>query len=1077
MIKRILIGFAALFLLLIGAVLILPGLVPTDSYRTKLEADLSRALARDVNITGDIKISTLPVLKIETGSVSLANPEGFPQGKFVDVQAMSAKVKLWPLLRKRVEISGVTLKSPAIRLEKLTDGRANWMAKEVETPAETGPFKRDGRFTEYDPALALFSIEDGTVEYIDASTDQNIIVKNINLDLRAPGLSKPLRLNGDVSYDGLSTSIDARIDSPADFLNGLETGLSADVKTAEGELAFTGRFLESADLTVAGKFNVSSDKLVALTERLPLPDDLNLPSLSSISVVGDVLHGPMSTKFPTLELGAKGSGLDASYSGSLDLTDDGVKTTGTFAAKLDDLAIIKPYLEEPIEALDLISSIDTKGDISYAPDAIRFPALDFTAKGSGIDASFNGRVDLTEGAKSSGAFSAKLDDMTIIEPFLEEPVQALDVVNAVDAQGNVEWTGKRFTLTDIKTAVTGTDLTANFNGNATFNETLSLNGAFDGATPDVAALVEKAGLDQPDAAAMKRLSAKGQLDFADGMATVSNLSADASDGFLNGNFNGNVTYGETLGLNGQFSGEISDLGALDAALPREIPYSDVAKRIKISSKIQSEASRYSFSDLSAELLEGLLNGDFEGRLAIGEASDISGMLTVSADSMRRIAVSQNITLPASTDVGPIFEAFALSGKVSGMPERMTFTDGKINLDNLSGRGDFTLEMKEPKPELTGALALSPLDLRPYMAAWSEQNPTGTIQPWSDDPITISGLESMDAKVDITSPSIIMDRIKLSDADGTVNLRNGTLTADLERMKLYGGNAAGKFALSSRNGVPAVAIDATIKSVTAKNFFAASGGFDKITGTSDLTMSFTGSGQSQAEIMKSLSGDGIFKIVKGQLLGLDADSLLTGVEQAITSRALPSQGLGLGGTTDFNDIDSRFSLSNGRATLSGFSLKSGGFSMDADGSIDIGQQTIDIGIRPKLAGTSELANFGVPLRFTGGFGKAKAGLDSDFLGEIAKAKARDKASSLVQDRLGDSPVGNILSGVLGGNRSSTPDEVAQPETESTTEGGTEPATPPAGNTPPEEKEPETLEDVGEDLLKGLFGKKKKKENAE
>jgi len=322
---------------------------------------------------------------------------------------------------------------------------------------------------------------------------------------------------------------------------------------------------------------------------------------------------------------------------------------------------------------------------------------------------------------------------------------------------------------------------------------------------------------------------------------------------------------------------------------------------------------------------------------------------------------------------------------------------------------------------------------------------------------------MEARVDITTPSIVMDRIKLGDTQGQVNLEDGTLRADLNKTKLYGGDAAGKFSLTSKNGVPSITIDATIKSVTAQNFFAASGGFDKVTGTSDLTLSFTGNGQSQSAIMKSLTGDGIFKVIKGQLLGLDADSLLTGVEQAISSRALPSNSLGLGGTTDFNDIDSKFSLTNGRATLSGFQLKSGGFSMDADGSIDIGQQTIDIGIRPKLTGTSDLANFGVPLRFTGGFGQAKAKLDTNFLGDIAKAKARDKASSLVQDRLGDSPVGSILSGVIGSGRSAT-----TPPAPTTSETETAPTVEPEETVAPEteQPEPETLEDVSRGTLKTI-----------
>ena len=114
MIKRLLIAFFSLIIvavLFLGAILIVPGLVPTDTYRDKMESELSQTLSRDVEITGDIKISTFPVVKIVTGPVSLANPEGFSDNNFVDVQGMSAKVKLWPLLSKQVEISGVTFES------------------------------------------------------------------------------------------------------------------------------------------------------------------------------------------------------------------------------------------------------------------------------------------------------------------------------------------------------------------------------------------------------------------------------------------------------------------------------------------------------------------------------------------------------------------------------------------------------------------------------------------------------------------------------------------------------------------------------------------------------------------------------------------------------------------------------------------------------------------------------------------------------------------------------------------------------------------------------------------------------
>ena len=117
MFKRILLGLALILIILVGAILVLPGLVPTDTYREKLEAELSRSLARDVNITGEIKVSTFPTISVQTDGLSLANPEGFSSSTFMKVDGMSAKIRLLPLLSKQVEISGVEFDSPDITLE------------------------------------------------------------------------------------------------------------------------------------------------------------------------------------------------------------------------------------------------------------------------------------------------------------------------------------------------------------------------------------------------------------------------------------------------------------------------------------------------------------------------------------------------------------------------------------------------------------------------------------------------------------------------------------------------------------------------------------------------------------------------------------------------------------------------------------------------------------------------------------------------------------------------------------------------------------------------------------------------
>ena len=64
--KRLSIGIIALLIivaLFIGAIFVIPGLVPTDTYRDKMESELSQTLGREVKITGDIKISTFPAVE------------------------------------------------------------------------------------------------------------------------------------------------------------------------------------------------------------------------------------------------------------------------------------------------------------------------------------------------------------------------------------------------------------------------------------------------------------------------------------------------------------------------------------------------------------------------------------------------------------------------------------------------------------------------------------------------------------------------------------------------------------------------------------------------------------------------------------------------------------------------------------------------------------------------------------------------------------------------------------------------------------------------------------------------------
>jgi len=381
-------------------------------------------MGRKVKITGDIKITTFPVVEIQTGPVSLANPEGFSDNNFVDVQAMSAKVKLWPLLSKQVEISGVTFDSPNIRLEKRADGAMNWELSDTTDASldtkETGPYKRDGRFTEYDPALDLLQISNGNFIYVDAVEGREIKAEKINLDLRAPSLDKPVSIKGDLIVDGLATSLDASLKSPLDFMSGIATNFDAKIETSEGKVDASGTFKQSQEIEFDASFDTNINDPMSLVKRLPLPETLKIPDLTALNASGDITYGPNTTRLPKVDFAAEGPGMSVKYTGAVDAS-DGVKASGDFEARIDDMSLADPYLKEPIEALELVQSVNAKGKMDWNGTRLNLPAFNGSVTGNQLSASFNGSGSYEETLALNGDLEAHSDDISVLTPYLNEP--------------------------------------------------------------------------------------------------------------------------------------------------------------------------------------------------------------------------------------------------------------------------------------------------------------------------------------------------------------------------------------------------------------------------------------------------------------------------------------------------------------------------------------------------------------------------------------------------------------------------------------------------------------------------------
>lgn len=246
-----------LIVLIIGAALIVPQVIPASVYRDRVVIAASEALHRDVAIDGELHLSLLPRIEIRASQVSIANAEGFGDTPFAQMGEMRVAVKLVPLLSRRIEIAEFVLVDPAIQLQQ-RGARNNWtLAEAGETPAAapaSGGFRHPGAL----PLEASFGdvrIENGALSYSDGSQTRNIT--GLDLAVSLPSLDGPIELDGALNADGEALRFTMRLASLRGFFEGRETGVVLDLGGNLITAHFDGNFLESDDIAFEGAFNTT----------------------------------------------------------------------------------------------------------------------------------------------------------------------------------------------------------------------------------------------------------------------------------------------------------------------------------------------------------------------------------------------------------------------------------------------------------------------------------------------------------------------------------------------------------------------------------------------------------------------------------------------------------------------------------------------------------------------------------------------------------------------------------------------------------------------------------------------------
>lgn len=267
--RKILIIVGGVLVLLLGALLIIPNLIPQEVYRAKIEEEASKALGRKVTVTGNIAVSIFPRLEARAGASTIANPEGFGEKPFAAMKELRAAVALWPLLFQNVEIEEFVLVEPTIGLVSLEDGKNNWTfdigggQQSDQQPKQSGSMGA---------ALRDVRIEKGAVSYDDRKTKTVHSLRDFDLSADMQALDKPLSFNASGLADDLAFKLESRLENPQAMLDGVTSPVSIKMETDLIKTSLDGTLALGAKPTFDFKFNGEIPSAVKLADAFQIKD-------------------------------------------------------------------------------------------------------------------------------------------------------------------------------------------------------------------------------------------------------------------------------------------------------------------------------------------------------------------------------------------------------------------------------------------------------------------------------------------------------------------------------------------------------------------------------------------------------------------------------------------------------------------------------------------------------------------------------------------------------------------------------------------------------------------------------------
>ena len=907
-------GAAAL--LIVAAVILVRTFDPNE-YKDEITAYVQERTGRTLAIAEDIELSLFPWFAIETGGVALGDDPAFGERGFVTVDELSARVRVWPLLRRRVEIGRVVLDGIDVNLGVDESGRGNWAGLlEATAPDDPALPAADAPGRPRIEQLAVEGVElrNARVLWHDASGEVRYILRDVHFATGPIADTEPVGLELVFSLLDVASQASAEIrleasaaPVPVPAINDIEATfrivdagdreraagtLSARSITAEGGLLRSGPAALTARLTETPVGSTAFDIAATLAALELDSSSERLVVDGLVTRIGDAearwtLIGEQLRSAPT-------------FGGSVDAT------AASITGLLTTLGIALP---------DGFDDANGGGNGAGNSDAI-------TAGDIG-------------GLAANARFAVGLDPLTV----------------GVDA----------FAIEALGTEATGS---AGLTAAGDLTARLELP-AIDPAGPLIALL--RAGLPpgtDPGSLGPASLSASLALPAARDRLEIEDLAIAIEAARLTGRVSVVDPAAPT-----RIEGELEAVGLDNATLaalfgawlPSELLEADVGRFRLAAEYDYAPASRTAVLD-AVELEAYGLSGN--GQLTIAAGNDsvaLSGQARLARFSPRALLTRFELPVPASADPTVLGAAeVAASFETTGSTGR--FRDIVVELDDSRITGELSVE-NFADPAYRFVLRADEIDVDRYLppraapgppdepgessaaAADDGQRRLGDIA-LAEGPLTatvVNGTASVGA--------LVIGGMRFEQLSTELALGGGRASIDPVRTQLYGGTFAGGVTVDATGDTSSVRLIGTASELAMRPLLTAMLGGAQMSGTGSFDLDLTGRGNTIGEAMQTAAGTLGFSFVNGEINGINIGRTLCAAVNS--ARQLPAPAAAPG-VTAYTLIRASATVSEGVASTSDLLAQTSFLDMTGQGRMRLVDQWLETSHVTRLTGPIEIA---------------------------------------------------------------------------------------------------------------------------